>query len=168
MAETRLGLAQLSIEQGHAADAEAAARKCKEQFHQQQQADDELTASIVLTQALLAQGKQADAKTEVAASALQASKNQNRLVSLQFSLVSARVAIASDQPQLSRTLLEQVIKDAKACGFLEIQWEAMLSLAELEKKSGHVVAARTQFASLATTARKKGFDLIARKAAARL
>ncbi len=147
-------------------DAEATTRKCKEQFHQQQQADDELIASVVLTRTLLAQGKQADAKTEVVASAPLASKNQNRLVGLQFSLASARVALASDQPQPSRPQLEQVIQDAKAHGFLEIEWEAMLSLAELEKKTGHLAAAQSQFASLARDAHMRGLDLIAHKAAA--
>ena len=41
-----------------------ALRKWKEQFHQEKQADDELTAYIGLIQALLAQGKVADAKLE--------------------------------------------------------------------------------------------------------
>ena len=36
--------------------------QCKEQFHTEQQADDELTARIVLIDALLAQGKQAKLK----------------------------------------------------------------------------------------------------------
>ena len=48
VAETELSLARLSIEQGHAADAETVIRKGKERFHQDQQADDELAASIVL------------------------------------------------------------------------------------------------------------------------
>jgi DNA-binding winged helix-turn-helix (wHTH) protein/tetratricopeptide (TPR) repeat protein len=165
IAETNVSLAQLSIEEGHAADAATLARKCEELFHQQQQADDELIASVVLTQALLAQGKQADAKTEIAAAAPLAARNQNRLVSLQFSLASARVALASDQAQSSRPQLEQVIKDAKSHGLLEVQWEAMLSLAELEKKSGHKAVAQAQYASLAKAAHAKGFDLIAHKAA---
>jgi eukaryotic-like serine/threonine-protein kinase len=166
IAETNVSLAQLSIEQGHAAEAEALARKCKEQFHQQQQADDELIASAVLTQALLVQGKQADAKAEIASAAPLAARNQNRLVSLQFSLASARVALASSQPQSSRSQLEQVLKDAKAHGLLEVEWEAMLSLAELEKKSGHKAAAQAQFTSLAKAAHANRFDLVARKAAA--
>jgi tetratricopeptide (TPR) repeat protein len=166
MAETKVSLAILSIEQGHAADAEIAARKCRQQFHQQLQADDELTASTVLIQALLAQGKQAEAKAEVASVAPLAAKNQNHLVSLQFSLAAARVALASDQPQSSRPQLEQILKDAKSHGLLEVEWEAMLSLAELERKSGHATAARTQLASLAKAAHAKAFDLIAHKAAA--
>ena len=56
VAETELAsMARLSIEEGHAADAETVIRKCKEQFHQDQQADDELAASVVLIDALLAE-----------------------------------------------------------------------------------------------------------------
>ena len=42
-------------------------RKCKEQFHREQAIDDELAASVMLTQALLAEGKQEDAKKEIEA-----------------------------------------------------------------------------------------------------
>ena len=45
VAETELALARLSLEEGHAAEAETVIRKCKEQFHQEGQADDELAAS---------------------------------------------------------------------------------------------------------------------------
>jgi tetratricopeptide (TPR) repeat protein len=167
-AETQVSLARLSIEQGHPAEAETAARKCEEQFHHEQQADDELLASVVLAQSLLAQSKGADAKAEVARSAPLASKNQNRFAGLRFSLVSARVVLASDQPGLSQPQLEQVLKDARRYGFVEIEWETLLSLAELKKKSGQVAAAKTQLVLIAKAAHAKGFDLIAHKATALL
>ena len=44
--ETELALARLAIEEGHAADAENVIRKCKEQFHQHQQAADQLAAAL--------------------------------------------------------------------------------------------------------------------------
>jgi DNA-binding winged helix-turn-helix (wHTH) protein/tetratricopeptide (TPR) repeat protein len=163
-AETQLKLAQLSIEQGHATEAEVAVRRCKEQFHREQQAVDELTASGILTQALLAQGKESEAKAEVALAAPLAAKNQNRLAGLQFALVSARVALASDRPQSSRPQLEQVVQGSRQHGFLQVEWESLLSLAELEKKSGHLAVAQAQSASLAKATRAKGFELIARKA----
>jgi NAD(P)H-hydrate repair Nnr-like enzyme with NAD(P)H-hydrate epimerase domain len=56
-AETELALAHLAIEEGRSSDAETVIRKCKEQFHQDQQADDELAASTVLIDALLAESK---------------------------------------------------------------------------------------------------------------
>jgi len=55
---------RLAIEEGHSSDAETAIRKCKEQFHQDQQADDELAASIMLIDALLAESKLPEAESE--------------------------------------------------------------------------------------------------------
>jgi Flp pilus assembly protein TadD len=48
VAETELALARLSLDEGQAAEAETVIRKCKEQFHQDGQADDELAASVTL------------------------------------------------------------------------------------------------------------------------
>ena len=167
LAETQVALAHLSVEEGHASDAEAALRKCKEQFHQERQADDELVASAELTQALLAEGKYPDAKQESEASAPLAAKNQNRLTHLQSDLASARVTLASDRPESARQLIGRVLQDARAHGFLGIEFEAQLVSAELEKKSGHGTVARAQLSALEKAAHAKGFALIEHKAAAR-
>jgi eukaryotic-like serine/threonine-protein kinase len=164
--ETQVALAHLAIEEGHPAEAESAMLKCKDQFDKEQQADDELTASVVLTQALLAEGKHADAQKEVDAARSLASQSQNRLARLQFDLAFARVLLTSDQPELSRVQLAKILKDARAHGFAGIEFEARLALAELEKKSGHDAASRTELIALESSARSKGFGLVARKAAA--
>ncbi len=54
-------------------------RMCKAQFHLEQQTDDGLSASIVLTEALLDQGKPVDAKRELDTTEMLARKSQNRL-----------------------------------------------------------------------------------------
>jgi eukaryotic-like serine/threonine-protein kinase len=165
-AETQVALANLSIEEGHAADAEAVLRKCNEQFHHEQQTDDELAASTALIEALLAQGKQADAQKEMESVQLLATKSQNNLVRLQFALVSARVALASDHPGSSRQPLEQVIQEARRHGFLSVDLDAQLALAQLARKTEPAAAAQERLISLEKQARAKGFGLIARKAAA--
>ena len=99
LAETQVALARLAVEEGHAADAEASLQKCKEQFHQEQEADDELAASVVLTEALLAQGKHADATKEIEATKSLATQSQNRLA--RFSLIS--LALAFSSPPTSAT-----------------------------------------------------------------
>ena len=100
-AESRVSLAKLAIEEGHASDAEASVRACIEQFQKEQQADDELTASIVLIDALLAQGKQGEAQKEMEAAQPLGNKSQNRFLRLQFELASGRVLLASDHPDAS-------------------------------------------------------------------
>ncbi len=166
VAETQVALAQLSIEEGHAADAEAAMRTCKEQFHREHQADDELAASIVLTNALLAQGKHDEARKELQAGEILAGNSQNRLERLQFALVSARVLLASGQSGSSRQHLNRILGEARHYGFMGVELEARLALAQSEKKSGQTAAAQSQLLALERAARAQGFGLIAHKAAA--
>ncbi len=165
-AETRVALARLDIEEGHAAEAEVEMRKCKEQFHREQATDDELAASIMLAQALLTEGKLGDAKKEVQAAQTLATASQNRLVRFQFDLARARVLLTSEQGELPRTQVEEILAEARKRGFVGVEFEARLVLAEWEKKSGHDAAARTELAALESSAHSKGFGLVARKAAA--
>ncbi len=165
-AESEVSLAQLSIEEGRAIEAEMAARKCRDQFHQEQQADDELGATTVLVGALLAQAKQAEAAKEVEAASQLAAKSQNILVRLQFDLVSARVTLASDKPEPAVIHLRRTLAEAHKHGYVGVEFDASLALAELELKSGQVAAGRWQLKALEKSARSRGFGLIARKAAA--
>jgi DNA-binding winged helix-turn-helix (wHTH) protein/tetratricopeptide (TPR) repeat protein len=163
-AESELTLAQVSIEEGHPADSEIAARRCKEQFHAQGQADDELTASAVLAEALLAEGRAADGAKEVGSTSQAATRSQNSLVRLQFDLVSARIALASGQLASAGSQLRAILSETRKYGYLGVELEANLALAELEVKSGHASAAQAQLLSLEKSARAKGFGLIATKA----
>lgn len=164
--ETQVALAEVSIEEGRAVEAEAAMRKCREQFHREEQADDELSADVVLIEALLAQGRHGDAKKEVEATEILARKSQNLFTRLQFALASARLLTASGQPEFPRAQLQEVLKQAHDHGLMGVELHARLDLAELEEKSGHSGVAQAQLLSLEHAARVKGFGLIARKAAA--
>jgi DNA-binding winged helix-turn-helix (wHTH) protein/tetratricopeptide (TPR) repeat protein len=164
-AETQVALAQLSIEEGHAAD-DGLLRKEKEQFHQEQQVDDELEASVVLARALLAQGKGPEAQAEIAGVESLAKKTQSRAARFRFALVQAQVRLSSDNPESARSDLKQTLKEASDRGFMAAQFEARLGLAELERKLGHTATAQAQLISVEHAARAKGFVLIARRAAA--
>jgi len=67
---------------------------------------------------------------------------------------------------LSRAQLQKLQREAQSLGFVAFEFDARLALAELEKNSQHNTLARTELTSLENTARAKGFDLVARKAAA--
>jgi ATP/maltotriose-dependent transcriptional regulator MalT len=166
VAETEVALAQISIEENHPAEAEAAMRKCTEQFHREQQVDDELSASVVLIESLLAEGKYPEAKQTVEKNEALAKNSQNRLVRLQFALASARVLLASGQARSSQPVVSRVLAEAQHYGFLGLALQARLTLAELESKTGQTTAAQAQYASLERVANTKGFGLIAQKAAA--
>jgi hypothetical protein len=134
------------------------------EFRSEQQADDELTAAAVLIEALLAQGKAADAKTAADAEAEIAAKNQNRPVSIKFANASARALAASGKLAEAKSNLEAILKGEIKQGFLADQFETRLALAEIEMKSGHAAAAQALLVSLKRDAQARGLGLIVRKA----
>lgn len=164
--ETRVALAHVSIEEGHAADAETMAREYKQQFHQEQQADDELHASEILIRALLAQGKISEAQQESQASGSLAAKSQNVLSRLEFALASARVLLEGEHSERARLPLERALHEARAHGFVGVELEARLAIAELARKTKGDPSAKLELSSLQESARAKGFGLILRHAAA--
>lgn len=164
--ESQVQLARLAVEEGRAAAGENILRQWKEQFHLEQQADDELLSSIGLSEALVAQGKQVEAQREIEGSRELAAKCQNLFDRLQYDVASARVLLSSDHPEKAKALLERALSDARAHGFVGVEFEARLVMADLEKRSGHATIAREEFASLERAAREKGFMLVARKAVA--
>jgi DNA-binding winged helix-turn-helix (wHTH) protein/tetratricopeptide (TPR) repeat protein len=162
--ESGVSLAKLAVEEGHATDAETSARVCKQQFQQDQQRDDELSASIVLIDALLAEGKQGEAQKEMEAAQPLGNATQNRFLRLQFELASGRVELASDHPDASRAIFQRVADDAHRYGFVGIELSDELAMAELANKMKHGARAQLQLHALQKSATSKGFGLIARKA----
>jgi DNA-binding winged helix-turn-helix (wHTH) protein/tetratricopeptide (TPR) repeat protein len=163
-AESRVSLAKVATEEGHGSDAEAPVRACIEQFQKEQQADDELTARIVLIDALLAQAKLSEAQKEMEAAKPLGNKSQNRFLRLQFELASGRVLLASDHPEASRPLFQGVAGDAHRYGFVGIEFADDLALAEFVNKTKHSSQAQMELRALQKSASSKGFGLIARKA----
>lgn len=163
-AESRVSLARLAIEEGHHSDAETSVRASKAQFHNEQQADDELTAGIVLIDALLGQGKQSEAEKEMEMAQPLGKRCQNRFLSLQFELIAGRALLSSAHPEAAGPTLRNVNHDAQRYGFAGLEFEAQLALAELAGKTNHAAQARAELHALQKSATSKGFGLIARKA----
>jgi eukaryotic-like serine/threonine-protein kinase len=164
VAETELALARLSIEEGRADDAETVIRKCKEKFHQDGQADDELAAAAALIDALLGQGKSVEAAMEKQANQALVAKSTNQLNRLQFDLASVRVEMAIGDSTASRPILQRTLENARAHHLLGVELETQLALAELKKKLGQRGEAQADLLALEKLARGKGFGLIAGKA----
>jgi DNA-binding winged helix-turn-helix (wHTH) protein/tetratricopeptide (TPR) repeat protein len=163
-AESRTALAGLSIEENRPLDAESIARTCVQQFHQAQQSDDELAASTVLMQALLAEGKNEDAQKAMDAARPLAAKSEDLIVRLRFDLAVAQLRTALADPESSRQIVQKVLQTARAHGFLGMEFSARFALAQLAAKTGSVSDAQAQLASLEKAARAKGFGAIADRA----
>jgi len=140
-------------------------QRCHPAFHNSgQQADDELSASIVLIGALLAEGKQGEAKKEKEAARSLGNGTQNHFLRLQFELVSGRVLLNSRQPEAAGPLLRSVSRDAQRYGFTGLRFGIDLALAEFANKTNRNPEAQIEFGALQKLASSRGFGLIARKA----
>jgi eukaryotic-like serine/threonine-protein kinase len=165
-AETETALAQVAVEEGHATEAETAARKLRQQFQQEKASNDDLMAGDVLIRALLSEGKTGDAEREFEGEQNLAAKSQNQFARLQCALTGARVRLSSLHPGESRSLLMQIDREARKLGFSGLALEGQLLAAELADKTGNHAAAQDQLVSVENRARAGGFGLIARRASA--
>src|SRR5262249_31945766 len=143
------------------------ARKAAEDFRSLKARDNEAWAQAVLAEALLAEGKAADARRAIEQAAAWGAKSQDLSVRLTFTTAAARVRAASGQPEdlaAAMTSLQTVVEDASKAGFVGFQLEARLALGELELKSGKAEQGRKRLQALAQEAAAKSFLLIACKA----
>jgi len=162
--QTRVALARLAIDEGHAQDGEMEARQCLNELHQEQLPDDEIGAGLVLADALLKLSKNVDAKQELVALRPLEEKTLNRELQLRFSLEFAKVLLAEPDLNSSRTLLDAVSKEAEAGGLAGLTWEAQMVRAKVRGEAGDVPGATHQLSLVEEQERSAGFLLLARKA----
>jgi eukaryotic-like serine/threonine-protein kinase len=171
IAETQLALADLSLEQARSpAEQEAAVRRALEVFQTQKMRDDETQAWCILARALLAQGKGAAAKDAMQHARSLAAKSQNPNIRWQTAIAAARIATAekdlthSTAAGAPRKELATIITKSRELGYMGIELDARLALAEIEMKTGQTTAGRAHLSAIEADAKAKGYNLIARKA----
>jgi tetratricopeptide (TPR) repeat protein/tRNA A-37 threonylcarbamoyl transferase component Bud32 len=165
---TRVAISELAIEEGHAADTEASVKEGRDGFRRAHRNDDEIASTAVLVRALLAEGKTEGAQRELEAVAPIAAKNQNLAVQFEFALAKGRVEGASRKVAAAKTTLEKGLAKSMKAGYFGYQLEFRLVLEEVEAASGQSAAAHARLTQLEKDAKERGFDLIARAAAAKL
>ncbi len=163
---TRVAIAELAIEEGHPGAAERPAREARDEFQRTHKGDDQITAAAVLADALLAGGRNDDAFQEVTKTAPMAGKSQNLSAQLGFAVARSRSEAASGKIGAAKTILKEALAKSTRSGYVGDQFECRLALEEIELKSGKSAASRARLEQLQKEAKEKGFDLIARKAAA--
>ena len=172
VAETQLGLADLSLEEAHSpVEQEAAMRQALEVFQKQKARDDETQAWCILARALLAEGKGAAAKEAMQHARSLAAKSQNPEIRWQTAITAARIETAekgvaqSASGIAARKKLAAIITKSRELGYQGIELDARLALAEIEMKAGQTAAGRTHLTAISADAKAKGYNLIAHKAA---
>ena len=173
IAETQLALADLSLEEARSpAEQEAAVRRALEVFQTQKIRDDETQAWGILARALIAQGKAADAKEAAQHARSLATKSQNPDIRWQTAISAARIETAEKDFARSaagiaaRKELATIITKSRELGYMGIELDARLALAEIEMKAGQITAGREHLTAIEVDAKAKGYNLIARKATA--
>jgi hypothetical protein len=173
IAESRLALAAVWLEEGRSREAEQAARQALAEFRAENVPDLEAAASTVLARALLQQGKSAEAQEAAEAAMSFSAKSQEPMIRLSVAINAARIrkasrgrsALGKQSMGLIIRELEIVTAQAKKSGFLGLEFEAKLALGEAELGTARATRGLAQLASVEGEARAKGFGLIARKAA---
>jgi hypothetical protein len=166
IAASRVAIAELAIEEGHPDAAEGPAREARDELQRAHKSDDQVTATAALVDALLANGKNDDAFKELGKTAPIAAKSQNLSVQLAFAAAKARTEAASQKIGSAKAILKEALAKATKSGYVGYQLESRLALEEMEMKSGKSTTSRARLEQLQKEATEKGFDLIARKAAA--
>jgi DNA-binding winged helix-turn-helix (wHTH) protein/Tfp pilus assembly protein PilF/TolB-like protein len=172
IAETQLALTDLSLEEARSpAEQEAVVRQAPEVFQTQKVRDDETQAWCVLARALLAQGKAGAAKDAMQHARSLAAKSQNPEIRWRTAITAAGIEtvgsnVARSAPgTAARKELATIITKSRELGYMGIELDARLALAEIEMKTGQSTAGRAHLTAIEADAKAKGYNLIARKAA---
>jgi eukaryotic-like serine/threonine-protein kinase len=166
--ETRLGLAELALNETQFAEAQTLARQALKESEIEKLRDDQIAAHTILAEVLFAQRKLANARSELSLASRMARTSQNCGVRLATDIASARAQFSSGNPaRASRTLLA-VLAEAHRQGLARYEYEARLTLGEIELKSGQLQAGRSRLEGVEKEAQGKGFSLIANHAASAL
>lgn len=174
VAETQLQLAELALEEGRSAsDTEASARNAIEEFEKASGWSDEAQGWAILARALVVQNKLDEAKQSIEKAISLSLKGgvfeirtdnailAARMQGLNFAASSTVAGRASALRQLASTASE-----AEKRGYIGLLLKARLATGEIEMKNGSITLARSHLTAVEKDARARGFELIAREAAA--
>jgi DNA-binding winged helix-turn-helix (wHTH) protein/tetratricopeptide (TPR) repeat protein/TolB-like protein len=166
---TELSLAQLLIDEGSATPAVNEARQAASEFKREKGAENEAVANAILARALLAERNVNDARSAIAEANAALSRCDCYGARLLVDITSAQVSAASDtalEYKRAAGMIERVLPQIKQMGFMNYEYEARLSLAEIELRRGNLPLAQAQLKTLEKQASAHGFGLFARQAAA--
>ncbi len=164
-AESALALARLLLETEKPGDAEVSARRALREFQRQGLSDSLVLAHSILAHALAAQNRPEAALRELGKSSDLARRSQSRSVSFGAALAGAQVLTELQLEEEANKVFEAVREDLESSEYYGLKLEAELVVANLERLAGRPAKARRRLLAMETRAQRKGFGLLARKAA---
>lgn len=159
-AESMLALADLFCEKGRLPEADQMARSALAIFQKEQRSD-----VIAMARSTLCRIAIAARDLGAARQFLRDAQSAEGSDEYALSLTEAKLALASGKPTLAVKQLSDLVDKTTRKGVVMMQMEARLALAEARIAAGQVERARSELESLEWDATKKGFGLVARKAA---
>lgn len=163
--ETRLALAELDCDSGNGTEAEQLSRVAVEAFRADAYADEEIFAQSMLSRALLQQGEVDEARAAIAEAVRLSEKSRDVTVRISVILDHAYVMAAANNLRGAETTAQDALTRARNLGLFRLQLEASLALGQIQMTGPNRAAGHARLQALAKSARAKGFELIARKAA---
>jgi tetratricopeptide (TPR) repeat protein len=167
--EANLGMGRLDLAEGKAASAEGVARGSEEVFRAEGAVDRQAVAQVLLADALLAQGKTAEAKGAAEQARALAESSKERRARWGAALAAARVRAATGS-RVNQTAavaaLDAAAAEATKAGYVGVNLELRLAAAEIEQAAGQTAAAKARLGPVAKEATARGYGLIARQATA--
>ena len=164
--DSRIRMAELSLEQGQFSDAEAGVRQALNDYAAQDEPAARIEADVVLVRSLVAQGKLPQAQKVVTSDENLMAQSEDWISRISCNILSSQLLTASGSAKEAIDPLQAGVEKSKKSGFGQLEFEARLALGEAEIKAGQSTTGRAELASLQHDARANGFLLIARKAAA--
>jgi DNA-binding winged helix-turn-helix (wHTH) protein/tetratricopeptide (TPR) repeat protein len=170
IAESQVTLADLAIEEGHADQVEPLLRAAIAEFEKEKSDPDAASGYLVLSRALLAEGKLDEAREAVKRAAGLTVTNTDLAMKLPIAIQTARVeggAVekARDHARVASAIqkLRSAIVSAKKSGYYEIECEARLDVAEAELRIDPA-RARSQLEILEKETHERGLEFLSHKA----
>jgi tetratricopeptide (TPR) repeat protein/tRNA A-37 threonylcarbamoyl transferase component Bud32 len=162
IADSRLSLAGVALEENDTKGAETLVRQALAAFQSEKTPDEETSAHETLARVLMAQGKRDHALAEI--NKARAIASQDHEVRIAVAVTGARLDALKGNAAEARQSLESSLVEARRLKLTGAQLDIRLALAEIERSSD-TASARAQLASLEQDARNSGYLLIAAKAA---
>ena len=163
-----LAMAQWNMEEGRPNLAEPLALKAVAAFHQQKAVHLEVATESLLALSQAMQKKFREAQSGVSHASLLLPKVEFRQIRLSSGANLERVQALTGKPSEAAKRMEALLAEATQIGLVPHQLEIRLALGEAALQSGEAAKGRALLGALRGDASARGYQLIARKAAAAL
>jgi len=161
---TRLALARLDLDEGHAVEAETAASTVQQAAVARGLRDDVVFAGAVMVRARLAQGNVEGARRALEEATKASGATDSVWVRLTTTRARGYVLLGQGKVAEAERELGEGAKEAAAARFAELALEMRLGAADAALRGGRRTLARGQLTAIAADAQRMGYRLLASRA----